>query len=123
MPSDFDLWGESLFEMKVSSLQKGAIVVFLLWHSGLRIRLHRLRSLQRHGFNLRPGRQVKGFSGATATGIGCSCSSDSVPEPGTSMYLRCQPFRKKKKKKKAAIVLALTYAEVLHFNIFNLKLS
>ena len=61
-------------------------------HRGLRTQLQWLKSPQGCGFNPWPGTVIWCWC---SCGIGRSCSSDSIPGLGTSIYCRCGHKKKK----------------------------
>ena len=69
---------------------------FLLWHSGLRIRLQ-WPGLWRHGFDPRPRNSRLKIRWCWCCGVGCSWGLDLIPGSGISI---CHGYSKKKKKKK-----------------------
>ena len=70
---------------------------FPLWHSGLRIPLQWLGSLQRCGFNPQSGAVGLRILHCHICGVGRSCGSDTIPGPGTSICSECGHLKKKKR--------------------------
>ena len=81
---------EKLLSMAIKQLPTGE---FLLRHSGLRIRLQWLRSLRRYQFDPQPCAVSERIQHCHSCRVGCSCSSDSTPGPGTSICPGCAAIK------------------------------